>query len=168
MPGPMNKRGFTLLEVLLAIVLVGTAWAIFAFNMDTVLDKDPLAELESSFVLAQTEGRMIAFEERESVELSWDDKANRFVLLRSAVIGSYAVEGLEGKEEEIELEVTFFFQQPRYKGESFENPDWFEVESIVLYPDATSALFKVVLQEGSRRRELTVEPFTGFFSERSG
>ena len=168
MSGPMNKRGFTLLEVLLAIVLVGTAWAIFAFNMDTVLYKDPLAELESSFVLAQTEGRMIAFEDRESVELSWDDKAKRFVLLRSAVIGSYAVEGLEGEAGEIDLQATFFLQEPRYKGESFENPDWFEVESIVLYPDATSTLFKVVLEEGNRKREITVEPFTGFFSERSG
>ena len=164
---PMHKRGFTLLEVLLAIVLVGTAWVIFAVNMESVLDKDPLAELESAFVLAQTEGRMMAFEDRESLELTWDEKAKRFVLLRSAVVATYEVDGLEGLEREVELEVSFFFQEARYKGESFENPDWFEVDSIILYPDATSALFKVELQEGSRTREIIVEPFTGFFSQRT-
>ena len=168
MPFDINKRGFTLLEVLLAIVLVGTAWAVFAFNIDSMLDKDPLAELESSFVLAQTEGRMIAFEDRESVELTWDEKGNRFVLVRSSVIGNYLVDGLEGKEKEVDLKVTFFFQEPSYKGESFDDPGWFEVESVVLYPDATSAPFKVVLAEGNRSRELIIEPFTGFFSEKTG
>ena len=82
-------------EVLLAIVLVGTAWVIFAVNMESVLDKDPLAELESAFVLAQTEGRMMAFEDRESLELTWDEKAKRFVLLRSAVVATYEVDGLD-------------------------------------------------------------------------
>ena len=161
----MNKRGFTLLEVLLAIVLVGSAWVIFAVNMDSLLDKDPLAELESSFVLAQTEGRMLAFEDRRSLELSWDEKAKRFVLVDREVVSSYEVDGLE--EEAVELKVTFYFQQPRYKGESFDDPDWYEVESVILYPDATSAPFRVVLEEGDRKRELVVEPFTGFFSERS-
>lgn len=164
----MNKRGFTLLEVLLALVLVGTAWAIFAFSFDSMLDKDPLAELEGSFVLAQTDGRMMAFGDRIPVELTWDDKDNRFVLVTSQVVASYPVDGLEDQSEEVDLEVTFYFQQPSYKGESFDDPDWFEVESIVLYPDATSAAFKVELEEGNRKRELVVEPFTGFFSERSG
>lgn len=164
----MNKRGFTLLEVLLAIVLVGTAWVIFAVNMESLLDKDPLAELESSFVLAQTEGRMMAFEDRESIELTWDEKARRFVLLRSEVVATYEVDGFEDVDEGPDMEVSFFFQQPRYKGESFENPDWFVAESVILYPDATSAAFKVQLVAGDRERELVVEPFTGFFSERNG
>ena len=161
----MNKRGFTLLEVLLAVVLVGSAWVIFAVNMDTILDKDPLAELESSFVLAQTEGRMLAFEDRQSLELSWDPKGKRFVLVDRAVVSSYEVDGLEGKD--VELKVTFYFQAPTYKGESFDDPTWYEVESVILYPDATSAPFKVVLSAGTRKRELVVEPFTGFFSQRS-
>ena len=164
----MNKRGFTLLEVLLAIVLVGSAWVIFAVNMDTLLDKDPLAELESSFVLAQTEGRMRAFEDRESLELTWDQKARRFVLLRGEVIASYEVDGFEEVDKELDMKVSFFFQEPRYKGESFDDPDWFLAESVVLYPDATSAAFKVLLEVGDRERELVVEPFTGFFSERKG
>lgn len=162
-----DRGGFTLLEVLLAIVLVGTAWAVFAFNVNTVLDKDPLAELESSFTMAQTDGRMLAFENRNNIELSWDEKANRFVLLRNSVIASYEIDGLEDLDEEIELNATFYFQEPIYKGESFSNPEWFEVESIMLYPDASSALFKVILEEGDRKREIVVEPFTGFFSERS-
>jgi hypothetical protein len=67
----------------------------------------------------------------------------------------------------VELKVTFYFQAPAYKGESFDDPTWYEVESVVLYPDATSAPFKVVLSDGTRKRELVVEPFTGFFSQRS-
>jgi len=161
----MTRRGFTLLEVLLAIVLVGTAWVVFAVNMNTVFEKDPMAELESSFVLAQTEGRMLAFEDRRSLELEWDEKANRFVLVDQAVVSSYPVEGLEDKD--IKLKVTFFFQEPTYKGESLENPSWYEVESVVFYSDATSAPFKVLLEDGTRKRELIIEPFTGFVSQRS-
>lgn len=161
----LKGRGFTLLEVLLAIVLVGTAWVIFAVNMDSILDKDPLAELERSFVLAQTEGRMRAFEDRESLELVWDAKADRFILLNRAVVSSYAVKGIEGRE--VELKVTFYFQEPTYKGDSFDNPSWFEVESVFFYADATSAPFKVLLEEGSRKRELIIEPFTGFVTQRS-
>ncbi len=149
-------------------MLVGTAWVIFAVNMETLLDKDPLSELESSFVLAQTEGRMMAFEDRESIELTWDEKARRFVLLRSDVVATYEVDGFEDVDEGVDMEVSFFFQEPRYKGESFENPDWFVADSVILYPDATSAAFKVQLIVGDRERELVVEPFTGFFSERNG
>ncbi len=161
----MNKRGFTLLEVLLAIVLVGSAWVIFAVNMDSLLDKDPLAELESSFVLAQTEGRMLAFEKRRALELAWDMKENRFVLIQNAVISSYPIEGVDL--EKVKLKVTFFLQEPSYKGDSFENPAWFEVDSVMLYGDATSAPFKVILEDGTRTRELVIEPFTGFISASS-
>lgn len=161
----INRRGFTLLEILLAIVLVGTAWVIFAVNMDTILDKDPLAELESSFILAQTEGRMLAFEDRRALELIWDEKALRFVLLDEAVVSSYPIEGVEGKK--VKLKVTFYLQEPLYKGEPFDNPSWYEVESVVFFSDATSAPFKVVLEEGTRKRELLIEPFTGFVSQRS-
>jgi prepilin-type N-terminal cleavage/methylation domain-containing protein len=161
-----QMRGFTLLEVLLAIVLVGSASVIFAVNMDSILEKDPLAELERSFVLAQTEGRMMAFEDRQSLELSWDDKANRFVLVDQSVVSSYEVEGLEDKD--VDLEVSFFFQEPSYRGDSFDKPSWYEVESVVFFADATSAQFKVLLKEGVRERELVIEPFTGFVSQRSG
>jgi len=161
----MQKRGFTLLEVLLAIVLVGTASVIFAVNMDTILEKDPLAELERSFIVAQTEGRMMAFEDRRSLELSWDEKANRFVLVDQSVVSSYRVEGLEDKE--VALGVTFFFHEPTFKGDSFDKPTWFEVESVVFFADATSAHFKVLLKEGTRVRELIIEPFTGFVIQSS-
>lgn len=160
-----QNRGFTLLEVLLAIVLVSTASVIFAVNMDTILEKDPLAELERSFIVAQTEGRMMAFENRRSLELSWDEKANRFVLVDQSVVSSYKVEGLEDKD--VALEVTFFFQEPTFKGDSFDKPTWYEVESVVFFADATSAQFKVLLKEGSRERELIIEPFTGFVSQSS-
>ena len=161
----MLKRGFTLLEVLLAIVLVGSAWVIFAVNMDSLLDKDPLAELESSFVLAQTEGRMFAFEDRRALELAWDVKENRFVLIATAVVSSYPIEGIDL--ETVKLKATFYLQEPLYKGDSFENPSWYEVDSVILYGDATSAPFKVVLEAGSRTRELMIEPFTGFISRSS-
>jgi prepilin-type N-terminal cleavage/methylation domain-containing protein len=160
-----HKRGFTLLEVLLAVVLVGTAWAVFAFNIDTLLDKDPLQELERSFVRAQTEGRMLAFEKRLPLELSWDKKGNRFVLVDQAVVSSYAIEGLD--KEKVDMEVTFYFQAPSYKGDSFDNPTWYEVEGVVFYSDATSAPYKVLLQAGDRKRELVIEPFTGFVSQSS-
>ena len=160
-----SRRGFTLLEILLAVVLVGTAWVVFAVNMDTLLDKNPLAELESTFVLAQTEGRMLAFEDRRNLELTWDEKANRFVLVADSVVSSYPIEGLEDME--VKLKATFYFKEPVYKGESFDNPDWYEVESVVFYSDATSAPFKVLLEDGTHRRELIIEPFTGFVSERS-
>lgn len=160
-----HQRGFTLLEVLLAIVLVGTAWAVFAFNIDSVLDKDPLHELERSFVLAQTEGRMLAFEKRKPMELAWDEKGNRFVLLEQSVVSSYPVKGLTDKE--TKLQVTFFFQEAGYKGDSFDDPGWYEVPGVVFYADATSALFKVLLEEGDRSRELVIEPFTGFVSQSS-
>lgn len=152
------------MEVLLAIVLVGSAWVVFAVNMGSVLDKNPLSELESSFVRAQTEGRMLAFEDRVPHRLTWDAKANRFVLLAQAVVATYPVDIALG--EGIKLKATFYFQLPLYKGESFDEPSWYEVDSVVFYGDATSAPFKVLLEDGKRKRELIVEPFTGFISQR--
>ncbi|MCB1123546.1 MAG: prepilin-type N-terminal cleavage/methylation domain-containing protein [Verrucomicrobiae bacterium] len=160
-----HRQGFTLLEVLLAIVLIGTAWAVFAFNIDSLMDKDPLHELERSFVHAQTEGRMLAFEKRKRMELAWDEKGNRFVLLDQSVVSSFPVEGLV--DEETKLKVTFYFQEASYKGDSFEDIGWYEVPSVMFYGDATSAPFKVVLEHGDRSRELMIEPFTGFVSQSS-
>jgi prepilin-type N-terminal cleavage/methylation domain-containing protein len=161
----VKRRGFTLLEVLLAIVLVGSAWIIFAVNMGTLLDKDPITELESSFVLAQTEGRMLAFEHRRSIELVWDVKESQFVLIDQAVVSAYPIEGIDL--DQFKLKVTFFMQEPTYKGDSFKNPSWYEVDSVLLYSDATSAPFKVILEDGKQARELIIEPFTGFVSRSS-
>ena len=161
----MQKRGFTLLEVLLTIVLIGSVWVIFAVNMGTLLDKDAMTELESSFVLAQTEGRMLAFENRQSLEMMWDVKSSQFVLMAPAIVSSYPIEDIDL--EQFKLKATFFMQEPTYKGESFSNPSWYEVDSVMLYSDATSAPFKVRLEDGKRTRELIIEPFTGFVKQSS-
>jgi prepilin-type N-terminal cleavage/methylation domain-containing protein len=165
MPQDVKKRGFTLLEVLLTIVLIGSVWVIFAVNMGTLLDKDSITELESAFVLAQTEGRMLALEKRQSLEMIWNAKESQFVLMDQAIVSSYAIEGIDP--EQFKLKATFFMQEPTYKGESFEDPSWYEVESVILYSDATSAPFKVVLEDGLRTRELIIEPFTGFVRKSS-
>lgn len=165
MSSGMYKRGFTLLEVLLTIVLIGSVWVIFAVNMGTLLDKDPMTELESSFVLAQTEGRMLAFEKRRSVEMIWDVKGSQFVLMDPEVVSSYPIEEIDL--EQFKLKATFFMQEPTYKGESFSDPSWYEVDSVMLYSDATSAPFRVILEGGERTRELIIEPFTGFVTRSS-
>ncbi|MBH54439.1 MAG: hypothetical protein CMI18_08845 [Opitutaceae bacterium] len=165
MTNASTRRGFTLLEILLVLVIAGTVWMVFAVNMEGILDKDPMREMERSFTVAQVDGRMIAFENKQSLELAWDENASRFVLVGDSVISSYPIEGLE--EQDLKLKATFYFQVPTFKGELFEKPEWYEVESVVFYSDASSAAYKVRLEVGAQNRELIIEPFTGFVSERS-
>lgn len=158
--------GFTLLEVLLVIVLIGGATVIFTLNVDTVIGPRPMAELEKAFQRAQSEGRWMAVEDRRTYRLVWDKEGRRFVLLDQAVVSSYPIEGLEGTP--LKLNATFYHQVALTKGASFQDPSWYQADSISLYPDATSPPFKVRLEDGSRQLELEVEPFTGFILKRSG
>ena len=160
-----GARGFTLLEVLLAMVLISGVAVVFILNVDAILEPDPILELERSFKLAQSEGRMMAVKDRRTLRLLWDKEAKRFVLLDQAVVSSYPIKGLRGKA--LKLDATFYLQEVMTKGDSFERFSWYEVDSISIYPDATSPLFKVTLVDGSGKIELEIEPFTGFVSKRS-
>ena len=138
MDSAVNRRGFTILEILLAIMLIGAMAAISVSNLVGIFEKNPMAEMKNTFIVAQTDGRIRAFENKRNLELAWDENANRFVLVGDSVISSYPIEGLE--EQDLKLKATFYFQVPIFKGDSFENPEWYEVESVLLYSDATSAL----------------------------
>ena len=157
--------GFTLLEVLLVIVLIGGATVLFVLNVDTILNPQPMAELEKAFQRAQSEGRWMALEDRKTYRLVWDDEGQRFVLLDQTVVSSYPIEGLEGSP--LKLHASFFYPEVMTKGSSFEDLSWYEAGSVNLYPDATSPPFMVRLNDGVGLLELEVEPFTGFISKRS-
>ena len=158
--------GFTLLEVLLVLVLIGGATVLFVLNADKVIEPRPMAELEKAFQRAQSEGRWRAVEDRKTYRLVWDKEGQRFVLLDRAVVSNYPIEGLEGKPSK--MNATFFYQVPLTKGASFQDSSWYQADSINLFPNATSPPFKVRLEAGSRQLELEVEPFTGFITKRSG
>ncbi len=152
-----NNKGFTLFEVLMVVFLLGAIAVATAVNFESLFVKDPLFECEDAFQVALGEGRMLSFENKISLEFTWDEDGRRFVLIDDTVVRSYEVEGLEDKK----LKAVFYIREALQKGSSFDDARWLEIESVTLYGDATVTPFKLVISMDGRERVFVVEPFSG-------
>lgn len=75
-----NSKGFTLLELLVVIVIIGLATAVVAFSAGRVRDNSAFREEARKIYLTAKHAREVAILERQDVTLKVDEEGNQYWL----------------------------------------------------------------------------------------
>ncbi len=156
-----NRRGFTVLEMLLVIALVAVSATMFLVSVDSLGRSSPADEFEGAFWRATAQARELALASRRTIELRWDEEARAFVLGgggREARVGiaAEAAQDSFGATFSEEVAANDFIL---VRGELVTRR---AVSAVRFFPDGTCQAFAVELTFGERsRRRVIVDPWTG-------
>jgi general secretion pathway protein H len=160
-PQPDGRRGggFTLLEILLALALIGLLSAALVSGAVRIVDSQPQRP-EDVFWAASQAARRAALQTEREVTLSYDGKEKRFeVGDGSAATQTFAIPGATR-----ELTVDLLPGQERsgsssilIGGQLLENRT---ITSVTYYPDGTCAPFRVQFRTNGPARVIAIDPWT--------
>lgn len=165
-PAPARRRrgvrGFTLLEILMAIALIGVATTLFVVSMQSLGRTAPEDDLEAAFWRTMAEARTQALTSRRPVEVHFDPEARAFVL--HGVNGDQSIAAPTGKTADGDkLEIVFAEELASnnftlVRGELVTTRP---VAGIKVFPDGTCQAFTVEFKLGDKKRSLKIDPWTG-------
>ena len=153
----MAKGGFTVLEVLLAVALIGLLSAVLVGYSSRMLDDRPTSP-EDVFWQASHEARRTALKSGGDVRLSFDGKSKAFVVDGGAAAINFPVLGADG-----DLGVDFV---PSQGGSSSAliGGTLVETRSIpyaTFYSDGTCVPFRVQFRDRRGAHKVEIDPWTG-------
>ncbi len=149
------RRAFTLLEILLAIALIGLLAAVLVTGSVNLLSEKP-ATPEDVFWKAVRQSRATALTAEREVRLSFDDKQQAFVLDDGSGPSALAVPPAPG--------LTVEFLAAQAGGSSVliggDLVDTQTVPAVTFYPDGTCSPFRVQFRTGGAPHVLSIDPWT--------
>ncbi len=147
--------GFTLLEILLAIALMGLLAAVLVTGSVNLLSDKP-ATPEAVFWQAVQQSRTAALTAEREVRLSFDPKQQAFVLDDGAAPLALPVPVVR------ELTVDFLSAQPGQSSVLIggELVDTKTVPAVTFYPDGTCSPFRAQFRAGGAAKVLSIDPWT--------
>ena len=149
------RGGFTLLEILLAIALMGLIAAVLVTGGANLLSDQP-ATPEAMFWKAVRQSRQASLTAEREVRLSYDPKGSAFVLDDGAARQTLPVPPTR------DLAVDFLSAQPGAASVLIggELVDTRTVPAVTFYPDGTCAPFRVQFRAGGAAHVLAIDPWT--------
>lgn len=157
-------RGFTLIEILLVVALIGMFSAIFVVNLDALLRQSEVSAVESAFWEAAREARTRALIERRPQSLRFDEETMAFVVEEAGGVNrvEYPIDQDDwapGTRLEIHL-------QKRVPPSQFSlvAGDLIDVRPIAaahFFPDGTCSPFLVEMEVGAHDFTIEIDPWTG-------
>ncbi len=149
------SSAFTLLEILLAIALVGLLAAVLVTGGANLLSDKP-ATPEAVFWKAVQQSRAAALTVEREVRLSYDSKNQAFVLDDGSAAQALPVPPTR------ELTVDFLSAAPGQSSVLIggELVDTKTMPSVTFYPDGTCAPFRVQFRAGGAAHVLNIDPWT--------
>ncbi len=152
---PHLERAFTLLEILLAIALMGLLAAVLVTGSVNLLSDKP-ATPEAVFWQAVQQSRTAALTAEREVRLSFDPKQQAFVLDDGASPLALPVPALR------DLTVDFLSAQPGQSSVLIggELVDTKTVPAVTFYPDGTVSPFRAQFRAGGAAKVLSIDPWT--------
>lgn len=153
--GKRLEHGFTLLEILLAIALMGLLAAVLVTGSVNLLSEKP-ATPEAVFWQAVQQSRALALTIEREVRLSFDPKLQAFVLDDGASPQTLPVPAVR------ELTVDFLSAQAGLSSVLIggELVDTKTVSAVTFYPDGTCSPFRAQFRSGGAARVLSIDPWT--------
>jgi prepilin-type N-terminal cleavage/methylation domain-containing protein len=151
-----EPRGFTLIEILLVVALIGLIGWIF-ISGSTALLADKGASQDDQFWTACGAARKEALEERLNVVMSYDARGRNFVLSDGASVKTLPVKGPE------DLTIDFHPVGSDSSSSVLIGGTLVETEAlaaVTFYSDGTCTPFRVQLRVNNAAHLLSVDPWT--------
>ena len=154
-----NKAGFSLIETLLVLALMGMFVGAILINVVSMFRGSAMDELEGQLWIAIDKGKQTAVFQQRRGTLSYDKEEIALILSGGSSMERFDL----AHEEEGEIRIIFNEQLPdnsRYLiGGNVVTER--EIEKVVFYPDGTCTPFLVTLEFGDYRSSFQIDPWTG-------
>jgi general secretion pathway protein H len=149
-------RGFTLLEILLVLALIGLIGALLAAGITRVFSNDHPAPEDVFWQACRSAQKLASLSERE-VSLGFDEKGEKLVWSNGLETDEASFDATGG-------EVGVQFLQA-LKGGSLilvagQVVETQEVPRVMFYPDGTCTAFRVQFRVGANAWQLAIDPWT--------
>lgn len=156
-----RNGGFTLIEIVLTIALLGLLTGVFVLNISSMLRDTNIRSLENEYWRAIDSARSKAVYQQKPYTVEWLPKEAAFVVSSSGETERFELDTSEfdGAEvgalfEEIAPENSYVL----IRGELVAKR---EVATVVFYPDGTCTPFTVELWVGDYVNRFQMDPWTG-------
>ncbi|MFA5056733.1 MAG: GspH/FimT family pseudopilin [Opitutaceae bacterium] len=151
-----KTRGFTLLEILLVLALVGLIGALLAAGVTRVFSDDHPTPEDVFWQSCRAAQRLASLSERE-VSLGFDPKGKKLVWSNGPETDTASFDPAGG-------EVTVQFLQAQKGGSLMliagQVIETQEVARVRFYPDGTCTAFRVQFRSGAHAWQLAIDPWT--------
>jgi len=157
-----DRAGFTMVEILLVIALIGVLASVFVINFDVLIRQNEADSLEQAFWRASSEARNRALFERRSRDLRYDPESTAFLLEGGHEMVRFPVNTSDWTEG-IKTEVLF---NQRLSDDSYSLVGGKlitdrKVEFVRFYPDGTCMPFILSIRTGDTVRTIEIDPWSG-------
>lgn len=155
------RRGFTLLEILLVLALIGSVSSLVIISIGSIARTTPADALEGAFWGAMREAREAAMRTRHTQEISFDPKELHF-LVTGGGFSSIESVSLEHASDADKLEAVFMQVLPTnsftlLRGRLVTER---EIASMLVFPDGTCQPVTVEFRFPGGTRRLPIDPWT--------
>jgi general secretion pathway protein H len=154
--GGPESRGFTLLEILLVLALVGLIGTLLAASVSRVFSEDRATPEDVFWQACRSAQKMASLSERET-SLSFDAKEKKLVW-------SNGTETEEARFDAASGDVSVQFLQAQQGGSLIliagQVVETQEVPRVMFYPDGTCTAFRVQFRAGANAWQVAIDPWT--------
>lgn len=160
--GDRGFSGFSLVEILLVVALIGVMASVFVINFDTLIRQNEADSLEQAFWQAASEARNQALFQRRPQDLRYDPEANAYTVGAGGKTKHFKVDTSNWKED-IETEVLFkqSLSDDSYRLVAGQLITQREIPLVRYYPDGTSMPFVLEIRAGDDLRSIEIDPWSG-------
>lgn len=156
-----RRPGFTLLEVLLVIALIGSVTSLFLLSLDSIARTTPGDALEGAFWSAVRDARESAVRTRRTQSVSFDADRMEF-LVKGADTERRSAVSREVLPDNARIEAVFTQELPKnsftlVRGRLVTER---EIPSMQFFPDGTCQPVTVEFRFPGGTRRLTIDPWT--------
>lgn len=158
---PDLRRGFTLLEILLVLALIGSMTGLFIISLESIARTTAGDALEGAFWSAMREAREAAVRTRRTQAISYDAEQMKFVVEGGGTTRTSAV-NLDSPVDGAKIEAVFTQELPSnsftlVRGRLVTER---EAPSMLVYPDGTCQPMTIEFRYPGGSRRLTLDPWT--------
>lgn len=155
------RRGFTLLEVLLVLALIGSAASVFVISIDSIARTTPADSLEGAFWAALRDARESAMRTRRVQEITFNPDELEFVIEGGGEAKAEPV-SIDNPADGDEFEAVFKQVLPTntftlVRGRLVTER---EITSMLVFPDGTCQPVTLEFRFPGGSRRLTIDPWT--------
>jgi prepilin-type N-terminal cleavage/methylation domain-containing protein len=156
-----HRRGFTLLEILLVLALIGSVSSLVVISIGSIARTTPADALEGAFWGALREAREAAMRTRRAQEITFNPEELEFVIDGGGSVSTEAV-SIESASESDKFEAVFMQVLPSntftlLRGRLVTER---EITSMLVFPDGTCQPVTVEFRFPGGTRRLPIDPWT--------